>query len=86
MIRSDAKSWPPKRFIKKFHKRILEFRQRLTRHVHISDGIYDYRFRCETEREFNRCLKIFLKEIESNIINTFFYTIKIIELHNLKLF
>jgi FkbM family methyltransferase len=62
MIRSDAKSWPPKRYIKKFHKRILEFRQWLTRHIHISDGQYDYRFRCETVREFNRCLKIFLKE------------------------
>ena len=62
MIRSDAKSWPPKRYIKKFHKRILEFRQWLTRHIHISDGPYDYRFRCETVREFNRCLKIFLKE------------------------
>jgi len=62
MIHSDAKSWPPKRYIKKFHKRILEFRQWLTRHIHISDGPYDYRFRCETVREFNRCLKIFLKE------------------------
>jgi FkbM family methyltransferase len=62
MIRSDAKSWPPKKYVKKFHKRILEFRQRLTRHIHISDGPYDYRFRCETVREFNRCLKIFLKE------------------------
>jgi FkbM family methyltransferase len=62
MIQSDAKSWPPKRYIKKFHKRILEFRQWLTRHIHIRDGQYDYRFRCETVREFNRCLKIFLKE------------------------
>ena len=62
MIRSDAKSWPPKHNIKKFHKRILKFRQWLTRHIHISDGPYDYRFRCETVREFNRCLKIFIKE------------------------
>ncbi len=62
MIQSDAKSWPPKRFIKKFHKRILEFRQWLTRHIHIKDGLYDYRFRCETVREFSRCLKIFIKE------------------------
>lgn len=62
MIRSDAKSWPPKKYIKKFHKRILKFRQRLTRYIHISDGPYDYRFRCETVREFNRCLKIFIKE------------------------
>jgi len=62
MIQYDAKSWPPKRYIKKFHKRILELRQRLTRDVHIIDGQYGYRFRCGTVREFNRCLKIFTKE------------------------
>jgi len=62
MIQSDVKSWPPKRYIKKFHKRILEFRQWLTRDIRIIDGQADYRFRCETVREFNRCLKIFLKE------------------------
>jgi len=62
MIRSDAKSWPPKRYVKKFHKRILDFRQWLTRHIQIEDGQFSYRFRCETVREFNRCLKIFLKE------------------------
>lgn len=62
MIRSDAKSWPPKRTTKLFHKRILKYRQWLTRDIHISDGRYDYRFRCETVREFNRYLKIFIKE------------------------
>ena len=62
MIRYDAKSWPPKRYIKKLHKRILDFRQFLTRNIHIRDGQFDYRFRCETVREFNRCLKIFIKE------------------------
>ena len=62
MIRADAKSWPPKRYVKKFHKRILDFRQWLTRNIHIIDGQFDYRFRCETVREFNRCLKIFIKE------------------------
>jgi FkbM family methyltransferase len=62
MIRSDAKSWPPKRYIKLFHKRVLEFRQWLTRDIHISDGQYDYRFRCETVREYSRYLKIFIKE------------------------
>ena len=62
MIRSDAKSWPPKYKVRRFHRRILRFRQWLTRHIHISDGQYDYRFRCETVREFNRCLKIFTKE------------------------
>ena len=62
MIRSDAKSWPPKHKVRRFHRRILRFRQWLTRHIHISDGQYDYRFRCETVREFNRCLKVFTKE------------------------
>ena len=62
MIRSDAKSWPPKYKVRRFHRRILRFRQWLTRHIHISDGQYDYRFRCETVREFNRCLKVFTKE------------------------
>jgi FkbM family methyltransferase len=62
MIRSDAKSWPPNRYIRKFHRRILELRQWLTREIHIVDGQADYRFRCETVREFNRCLKCFSRE------------------------
>jgi FkbM family methyltransferase len=62
MILSDAQSWPPKHKVRRFHRRILRFRQWLTRHIQISDGPYDYRFRCETVREFNRCLKLFTKE------------------------
>jgi FkbM family methyltransferase len=62
MIRSIAKSWPPKKKVIKFHRRILRFREWLTRLIHISDGQYDYRFRCETVGEFNRCLKFFTKE------------------------
>ena len=62
MIEFDAKSWPPKYKVRRFHRRILRFRQWLTRHIHISDGRYDYQFRCETVREFNRCLKLFTKE------------------------
>jgi FkbM family methyltransferase len=62
MIQFDAKSWPPKRYIKKFHKRILRLRQWLTRDIRIIDDQAEYRFRCETVREFNRCLKIFIKE------------------------
>ena len=34
----------------------------MTRNIDIVDGRFEYRFRCETVREFNRCLKIFLKE------------------------
>lgn len=62
MLQYDAKSWPPKRYFRKYHKRILEFRQRLARDIQIIDGPYEYRFRCETVREFSRCLKIFGKE------------------------
>jgi FkbM family methyltransferase len=62
MIQSEAKFWPPHRYIRKFHRRLLELRQRLGRDVKIVDGPYMYRFRCETVREFNRCLKLFSKE------------------------
>jgi len=62
MLEFDAKSWPPRYKVRRFHRRILRFRQWLTRHIHIRDGLYDYRFRCETVREFNRCLKMFTKE------------------------
>lgn len=41
---------------------ILRFKEWLTQDIHISDKQYDYRFRCETLREFNRYLKIFIKE------------------------
>jgi len=62
MLQYDAASWPPKRNIRKFHRRILKLRQRLNRDIHITDGPYEYRFHCETVREFNRCLKLFGKE------------------------
>jgi FkbM family methyltransferase len=62
MIRSDVKSWPPKRLIRKFYKKILKFRQWLTQDIHIVDGQYNYRFHCKTVREFNRYLKMFSKE------------------------
>jgi FkbM family methyltransferase len=41
---------------------VLELRQRLVREIEIVDGAAAYRFRCETVREFNRCLKLFAKE------------------------
>ena len=62
MIRSEAKSWPPKGNTRKFYKKILRFKEWLTQDIHISDGQYDYRFRCETLREYKRYSKIFLKE------------------------
>jgi FkbM family methyltransferase len=62
MIRSNAQSWPPHRYLRKFHRRLLELRQVLVRNIEITDGSSCYRFRCETVREFNRCLKIFSKE------------------------
>jgi FkbM family methyltransferase len=62
MIRSDAKSWPPHRYLRKFHRWLLTLRQPLVRDIEITDGTSAYRFRCETVREFNRCLKLFSKE------------------------
>ncbi len=62
MIRSDAKSWPPHRYLRKFHRWLLRLRQPLVRDIEITDGSSAYRFRCETVREFNRCLKLFSKE------------------------
>jgi FkbM family methyltransferase len=62
MIRSDAKSWPPHRYLRKFHRWLLTLRQPLVRDIEITDGSTAYRFRCETVREFNRCLKLFSKE------------------------
>jgi FkbM family methyltransferase len=62
MIRSDARSWPPHRYLRKFHRWLLRLRQPLVRDIEITDGSSAYRFRCETVREFNRCLKLFSKE------------------------
>jgi FkbM family methyltransferase len=62
MIRSNAASWPPHRYVRKFHRRLLELRKLLVRNIEIRDGASFWRFRCESVREFNRCLKIFSKE------------------------
>jgi len=65
VIRYDAKSWPPHRYLRKFHRWLLRLRQPLVRDIEITDGSSAYRFRCETVREFNRCLKLFSKEPET---------------------
>ncbi len=62
MIRYEAKSWPLHRYLRKFHRWLLRLRQPLVRDIEITDGSSAYRFRCETVREFNRCLKLFSKE------------------------
>ena len=62
MIRSDSKKWPPSKLIRKFHRVLLELKQRLVRRIEITNGSCGYRFRCESVREFNRCLKMFSKE------------------------
>jgi FkbM family methyltransferase len=62
MICSDAKKWPPSKLVRRFHRRLLELRQRLTRQVEVTDGPRGYRFSCKSVREFNRCLKMFSKE------------------------
>ena len=62
MIRSDVMSWPPHRYLRKFHRWLLTLRQPMVRDIEITVGTSAYRFRCETVREFNRCLKLFSKE------------------------
>ena len=54
--------WPPAKLIRKFHRRLLELRQRLVRKIEVTNGSCGYRFSCESVREFNRCLKMFSKE------------------------
>jgi len=62
MIRSDAKNWPPKKYVRRFYRTLLKWKQLLTQEIEIVDGSYVYRFRCETPRELNRCLKMYAKE------------------------
>jgi len=62
MIRKDAVSWPPRRYLRRLHRKILELRNWLTRELEITDKAGVYRFRCGTVREFNRCLKLYSKE------------------------
>ena len=62
MIRKDAVSWPPRRYLRRLHRKILELRNWLTRELEITDKAGVYRFRCATVREFNRCLKLYSKE------------------------
>jgi FkbM family methyltransferase len=62
MIRAAASSWPPHKYVRKFHRRVLDLRQRLVREIELIDGPSTYRFRCETVRELNRCLNLFTKE------------------------
>jgi FkbM family methyltransferase len=62
MIRSDSKYWPPPKVVRRLHRRLLELRQLLVRKIEITNGSCGYHFRCESVREFNRCLKMFSKE------------------------
>jgi FkbM family methyltransferase len=62
MIRKDASSWPPRRYLRKLHRKILELRYWLVREIEITDTAGVFRFRCGTVREFNRCLKLYSKE------------------------
>ena len=62
MIRKNASSWPPRRYLRRLHRKILELRNWLARELEITDPVGVYRFRCGTVREFNRCLKLYSKE------------------------
>jgi FkbM family methyltransferase len=62
MIQSDAGHWPPPKLVRRFHRRVLELRDRLLRRVEIQNGSFRYRFHCASVRELNRCLKLLSKE------------------------
>jgi hypothetical protein len=48
MIRSNVTTWPPHRYRRKVHRRILELKQWLVRRIEIRNGSSAYRFRCES--------------------------------------
>lgn len=62
MIRKDANSWPPHRYLRKLYRKILALRNWLVCELEITDKAGVNRFRCGTVREFNRCLKLYSKE------------------------
>ena len=62
MIRAKAENWPPFRYTRQLQRRLIEFGQWFAREIEITNGPCVYRFRCETVREFNKCLKVFSKE------------------------
>ena len=62
MINVKSKSWPPPRYIRTFYRGLLKIGQWLSMDIEVIDGLSCYRFRAKTVREFNRCLKLFLKE------------------------
>ena len=62
MIRSDGKTWPPNYFVKRWNRLHQRLRQLLAREIEITDGKWRYRFQCESQLEFKRCMKFFIKE------------------------
>jgi FkbM family methyltransferase len=62
MIRAKAENWPLSRYIRGVQRRFLAVGQWFAREIEITNGSCVYRFRCETVREFNRCLNVFSKE------------------------
>ena len=62
MIRSKTENWPPSRYIRRLQRRFIAAGRWFAREIEITNGSSVYRFRCETVREFNRCLKVFSKE------------------------
>jgi FkbM family methyltransferase len=61
MIRVYSHS-KPNRILLLWHKLWLYLRQRLVKNFEVIDGDLRFRLRCETPREFGRCIKFFVKE------------------------
>ncbi len=62
MIRTDGKSWPPNRWVKKSFRLWDRFRRRLVKNVEVIDGDNRYRFQCESLWELTRSMSLFTKE------------------------
>jgi FkbM family methyltransferase len=62
MIRAKADNWHPSRYTRRLQRRLIAVGEWFAREIEITNGSCVYRFRCETVREFNRCLKVFSKE------------------------
>jgi len=64
MIETDGQTWPwpPNKYARKLFRLVFHLREKLIRSVDVNDGGSHYRFHCETQPEFSRCMRFFIKE------------------------
>jgi FkbM family methyltransferase len=62
MIKTDGKSWPPKKTKKRWFKWWHRIKQKLQKEIEISDGQRTFMFRCDHIHELRRAMRIFIKE------------------------